>query len=264
MSGAPLLKRVDELGRATLTLNRPELRNAFDDELIVLLVEALEELERDSSVRLVMLAATGTAFSAGADLSWMRRMAGYTHDENLADAAALAALMTTLAGLRKPTIALVQGPAIAGGVGLVACCDIALATEKAIFGLPEVRLGLIPAVIAPYVVAAIGVRATRRFALTAEAFDAREALRLGLVHEVLPDTAALLARADSLSKDILQGGPNAVRATKELLEEVYRTPLDYDLIAWTARRTAEIRAADEARGGLTAFFEKCAPPWAEE
>ncbi|MBU2603217.1 MAG: enoyl-CoA hydratase/isomerase family protein [Actinobacteria bacterium] len=264
MSGAPLLKRVDELGRATLTLNRPELRNAFDDELIVLLVEALKELERSSTVRVVMLAASGTAFSAGADLAWMRRMADYTFDENLADAAALAALMATLAGLKKPTIALVQGPAVAGGLGLVACCDIALATEAATFGLPEVRLGLTPAVISPYVVAAIGARATRRYALTAEAFDAREALRIGLVHELLPDAEALTARADSLTRAILQGGPNAIRATKELLEVVAHTPLDDDLVAWTARRTAETRASEEARGGLAAFFDKAEAPWLED
>src|SRR5690606_19141727 len=183
-------------GVATVTLNRPDRHNAFDDALIAALTQVLRELDADDSVTVVVLAGAGKSFSAGADLNWMRRMADYGREENLADAEALAALMETLNGLDKPTIARVQGAAFGGGVGLVACCDIAIAADTASFCLSEVRLGLIPAVISPYVVTAIGERAARRYFVTAERFDAREAHRLGLVHEVVP-AAGLDARVDA-------------------------------------------------------------------
>lgn len=263
MSMAALLSETDARGRAKLTLNRPEMHNAFDDRLIKALTEEFRRLERDPAVRVVILAARGKSFSSGADLNWMRRMADYSFEENLADAMGMADLMKTLANLSKPTIALVQGAAIGGGVGLVACCDIALASEDASFCLSEVRLGLIPAVISPYVGAAIGPRAMRRYFLTAERFDAAEACRLGLVHEVLA-ADQLAERADQLSGLVLRNGPQAMAAVKALVSEVALSFLDDDLIADTAERIAEIRASDEGREGLSAYLEKRRPNWIRE
>jgi methylglutaconyl-CoA hydratase len=265
-SAAPLPRPVilvdlDARGVATVTLDRPELHNAFDDELIAALTGTLTALGGDASVRVVMLAARGRSFSAGADLNWMRRTATYSQDENLRDARALAALMRTLDGLPKPTIALVQGAAYAGGVGLVACCDVALAARRATFCLTEVRLGIVPAVISPYVVAAIGARAARRYALTAETFDAAEAHRLGLVHEVL-DEDALRPAADRLATSLLANGPQAMAAAKALVSRVGRAPLDDALVAHTAERIASLRASPEGQEGLSAFLEKRPPTWA--
>ena len=260
MSIAALLSETDECGRAIITLNRPDIHNAFDDTLIDALTEELKRLERDQSVRVVMLAARGKSFSSGADLNWMRRMADYSFGENLSDAMGLAELMKTLANLSKPTIALVQGAAIGGGVGLVACCDIALASEKANFCLSEVRLGLIPAVISPYVAAAIGSRATRRYFITAERFSAAEACRLGLVHEMMP-AEELNARAEELSSLLLQNGPQAMASVKALVAEVALSFLDDDLIADTAERIAETRASEEGREGVSAYLEKRKPNW---
>lgn len=251
---------VDARGVATVTLDRPALHNAFDDALIAALTDALRSLGRDEAVRVVVLAARGKSFSAGADLDWMRRTAGYSREENLRDAEALAALMRTLDGLPRPTVAVVQGPAYGGGVGLVACCDVAVASTAATFCLSEVRLGLAPAVISPYVVAAIGPRAARRYALTAERFDAAEARRLGLVHEaVAPE--ALEAAAGRIVAALLAGGPRAVAAAKSLLARVARAPLDDGLVAETAERIAALRASEEGREGLSAFLEKRTPGW---
>ncbi len=260
MSIAALLSETDESGRAIITLNRPELHNAFDDTLISSLTGELRRLERDPNVRVVILAARGKSFSSGADLNWMRRMAEYSFEENLADAMGLADLMKTLANLAKPTIALVQGAAIGGGVGLVACCDIALASENAVFCLSEVKLGLIPAVISPYVASAIGPRATRRYFITAERFTADEAYRLGLVHEVLA-ADDLNSRANHFTELLLQNGPQAMASVKALVSEVALSSLDDDLIADTAERIAEIRASDEGREGLSAYLEKRKPNW---
>jgi methylglutaconyl-CoA hydratase len=260
MGSAAILSEIDEYGRATITLNRPEMHNAFDDTLISALIEEFTRLERERSVRVIFLAASGKSFSSGADLNWMRRMSDYSFDENRADAMALAELMKTLANLSKPTIALVQGAAIGGGVGLVACCDIALASENASFCLSEVRLGLIPAVISPYVAAAIGSRATRRYFLTAERFDANEARRIGLVHEVV-SSEELAERADNLGRKLLRNGPQAMASVKALVAEVALGSLDDDLIADTAERIAEIRASAEGREGLSAYLEKRDPSW---
>ena len=260
MSIAAILSEIDEQGRATITLNRPEMHNAFDDTLISALIEEFRRLERESSVRVILLAAKGKSFSSGADLNWMRRMADYSFEENRNDAMALAELMKTLANLSKPTIALVQGAAIGGGVGLVACCDIALATENASFCLSEVKLGLIPAVISPYVATAIGARATRRYFLTAERFDASEACRLGLVHEVVR-TEDLAEQVENLSRSLLRNGPQAMASVKALVAEVALSSLDDDLIADTAERIAEIRASAEGREGLSAYLEKRDPNW---
>lgn len=260
MSEPTLFTHIDEAGRATLTLNRPELHNAFDDRLIAELTAALKSLEADPAVRLVLLAASGKSFSAGADLNWMRRMADYSPAENLADSQALAELMATLNHLSKPTIALVQGAAFGGGVGLVACCDMAIATPRASFCLSEVKLGLIPSVISPYVVAAIGERAARRYFLTAERFDAAEALRLGLVHAVVEEEA-LRGTAARFSAALLENGPAALAAAKELIFHVAHQPLGPELREETARRIAAIRASDEGREGLGAFLEKRKPSW---
>jgi methylglutaconyl-CoA hydratase len=260
MSTAALLSEIDEHGRALITLNRPDIHNAFDDTLISSLTLELKRLDRDESVRVVMLAARGKSFSSGADLNWMRRVADYSFEENLADAMDLAELMKTLANLSKPTIALVQGAAIGGGVGLVACCDIALATDNVFFCLSEVKLGLIPAVISPYVAAAIGPRATRRYFITAERFDATEAHRLGLINEVVR-AEQLQARAEEITTLLLQNSPQAMASVKELVAEVSLSYLDNDLIADTAERIAEARASDEGREGLSAYLEKRKPNW---
>lgn len=260
MSQPSLFTHIDASGRATLTLNRPELHNAFDDALITELTTALRELEANPEVRVVILAANGKSFSAGADLNWMRRMADYSDAENLADSRALAELMATLNHLAKPTIALVQGAAYGGGVGLVACCDIAIATPRASFCLSEVKLGLIPAVISPYVVAAIGERAARRYCLTAERFDATEALRLGLVNEIVEEEA-LRGTAARFSTALLENGPAAISAAKELVFQVARQPLGAELREATARRIASIRASQEGREGLSAFLAKRKPSW---
>lgn len=251
---------VDGRGVATVTLDRPALHNAFDDALIAALTDALRALGRDEAVRVVLLAARGKSFSAGADLEWMRRTAGYSREENLRDAEALAALMRTLDALPRPTVAVVQGAAYGGGVGLVACCDVAVASSSATFCLSEVRLGLVPAVISPYVVAAIGPRAARRYALTAERFDAAEARRLGLVHEVAAPEA-LEAAAGRIVAALLAGGPRAVAAAKALVARVARAPLDDALVAETAERIATLRASEEGREGLSAFLEKRPPKW---
>lgn len=246
-------------GVGTVTMDRPDRHNAFDEHVIADLTAAFDRLGRDDAVRAVVLRATGKSFSAGADLDWMRRMAAYDEAANLADAKALAGLMRTIDTLPKPTLALVQGAAYGGGVGLVACCDIAIATEAASFSLSEVKLGLIPAVISPYVVRAIGARAARRYFLTAERFDAVEARRLGLVHELVASDGLEEAGRQVLSA--LRGnGPAAVRAAKDLVAAVDgRAPAEVEDDC--ARRIAAIRASEEGREGITAFLEKRKASW---
>ena len=258
MSG-PAILTVRDGALATITLNRPEVHNAFNDAVIAELTRHLHDLAGDETVRAVVLRAAGRSFSAGADLQWMRRMADYDEAANLADARALAALMHALDRLPKPTVAAVQGPAFGGGVGLVACCDIAVAAETAAFSLSEVKLGLIPAVISPYVVAAIGARAARRYFLTGERFSALEAQRLGLVHEVVPGHMLDAAVATVLDR-LAEGGPGAQGAAKALIADVAgRTP--ESVRDETARRIAAIRAGAEGKEGVAAFLEKRAPAW---
>jgi methylglutaconyl-CoA hydratase len=261
MSEAAILIHIDERGIATLTMNRPEVHNAFDDLLIADMTAALKSLAENERVRVVLLAGSGRSFSAGADLGWMRRMADYSWDENLRDALGLATLMQTLNGLAKPTIALIQGAAYGGGVGLVACCDMAIATHRSTFCLSEVKLGLMPAVISPYVIAAIGSRACRRYFLTAEPFDATEAHRLGLVHEVVADDPALRTRGQELATLLLKNGPQAMAAAKDLIAAVAGRPVDAGQIADTAGRIADRRASAEGREGLSAYLEKRIPGW---
>ncbi len=251
---------IDGSGAATVTLDRPAVHNAFDETLIGELSAALGELAGDERVRAVVLAARGKSFSAGADLDWMRRMAGNTRDTNLADANALGRMLARLDTMPKPTLARVQGAVYGGGVGLVACCDIAIAARRAVFCLAEVKLGLIPATISPYVVEAIGARAARRYFQTAEPFDAAEAHRLGLVHEVVADDA-LDATVGRLVAALADAGPEALAESKRLVALVKNRPVDDGLIAETARRIAERRASDEAREGVSAFLEKRDPAW---
>ena len=250
----------DSHGIARLTLDRPEVHNAFNDELIAQLTAALRALGEDSAVRVVVLAARGKSFSAGADLGWMQRMASYGTDENLADARALAGLMAGLNTIPKPTLALVQGAAFGGGVGLVACCDIVVASEAASFCLSEVKLGLIPAVISPYVVAKIGESAARRYFLTAERFSAERAHALGLVHEVVP-AEALDSAGSKITEALAAGGAQSQAAAKDLIAAVVSRPIDEALIEETAARIAEVRAGEEAREGIGAFLEKRNPRW---
>ena len=249
-------------GVATVTLNRPAVHNAFDDVLIADLTAVLRRFGDDAAVRCVVLGANGKTFSAGADLAWMQRMARYDRDDNLADARAMAELMHTLDGLPKPTVALVQGSAYGGGVGLVACCDIALAAERARFSLSEVKLGLIPAVIGPYLVAAIGRRAARRYVLSAETFDAATARRLGLVHEVVP-AERLEATGERIVAELGAGGPLAQAAAKALIADVV-DQRPGDVLGLTAQRIANIRASDEGQEGLAAFLEKRKPAWIDD
>jgi len=251
---------IDARGVARVTLDRPAVHNAFDDALIAELIATFGALDGDGRARVVVLAGAGKSFSAGGDLNWMKRMAGYDMAENLRDAEALGALMSSLDRLAKPTVGLVHGAAYGGGVGLVACCDIVVAADSARFCLSEVKLGLIPAVISPYVVRAMGARAARRYFLTAEVFDAETARRLGLVHEVAP-VDGLEAAAAPIVDALLQAGPNAQAAAKALIARVAGAPIDDALIADTARRIAEIRATDEGREGVAAVVEKRKPRW---
>ncbi len=258
MSDKPLLEQCRD-GVARLTMNRPCVHNAFDEHLIDAMVDALERLAEDNSVRVVVLTGQGKSFSAGADLDWMRRMAAFDQAENLADARRLARLLRTLDELPKPTLALINGAAIGGGVGLVAAVDIAIAAATATFGLAEVRLGLVPAVIGPYVARALGERRCRRLFLTGERFDAAEAARLGLVHEIV-SPEGLEARGAVIVDALRQGGPEAQREAKGLIRLV--RDLDGQLLdAETARLIAERRASAEGREGVKAFLEKRQPAW---
>lgn len=247
-------------GVVVLTLNRPEVHNAFNDELIAALIEGLQALNSDPSVRVVQLRGAGKSFSAGADLNWMQRMAQYSWEENYQDSLKLASLMSTLANMSMPTMAVVQGAAFGGGVGLVAACDFALASDRASFCLSEVKLGLIPAVISPYVVRAIGARAARRYFVTAERFDADTALRTGLVQEVVPHDT-LTQRADEVCDAIANNGPLAVREAKKLVSLVAESPIDEEIIRETANRIADRRASPEGMEGIRAFLEKRPPVW---
>lgn len=261
MNDTTILSRIDGAGRATLTMNRPELHNAFNENLVAGLTSSLRQLDTDPEVRLVILAASGKSFSAGADLNDMRRMADNSREQNLADAKGIAELMRTLNALSKPTIALVQGAAYGGGVGLTSCCDIAIATARASFCVSEVKLGLIPAVISPYVLAAIGARAARRYFQTAEIITAGEAHRIGLVHEVVADDQELVSACDRVTAQLLKNGSGAMAAAKQLITKVSGRLVDDELIADTAGLMADRRASAECREGLSAFLEKRLPAW---
>jgi methylglutaconyl-CoA hydratase len=245
---------------ALVALARPEVHNAFDDTLIAELTRALEALDSDAAVRAVVLLGHGRSFCAGADLNWMKRMAGFGRAENLADATALAAMLKTLHRLSKPTIARVHGSVFGGGVGLVACCDIAFAAHDATFSLSETKLGLIPATIGPYVVEAMGARHARRYFLSAERFTAAEAFRLGLVHDICP-IDELDGRINELLGALLVAGPRAQAEAKALIRAVAARPIDDAVIADTAARIARVRGSPEGKEGVAAFLEKRPPAW---
>ena len=245
---------------ALVALARPEVHNAFDDTLIAELTQVLEALDRDTSVRAVVLLGHGRSFCAGADLNWMKRMAGFGRAENLADATALAAMLKTLHRLSKPTIARVHGSVFGGGVGLVACCDIAFAAHDATFSLSETKLGLVPATIGPYVVEAMGARHARRYFLSAERFTAAEAFRIGLVHEICP-IDELDGTINELLGALLAAGPRAQAEAKALIRAVAAQPIDDAVIADTAARIARVRGSPEGKEGVAAFLEKRSPAW---
>lgn len=260
---ANLLGEIDDRGVATLTLNRPGVSNAFDDQLIDALTLSLTVLATDEKVRMVFLTGAGKHFSAGGDLNWMRRMAHYSREENFADARRLALLMHTLRTLPKPTVALVNGAAIGGGAGLVSCCDLAVAAEGAVFSLSEVGLGLVPAVVGPYMVDAVGPRWARRLFLTGERIDAELAREIGLVHEVHP-LADLPAAKERITRLLLSGGPWAQVTAKKLVDDIWGRPIDESLREEMARLIATVRSSAEAQEGMAAFLEKRKPYWRED
>ncbi len=245
---------------ATVWLNRPDLRNAFNETAIAEITHAFRALDRERSVRAIILAARGPAFCAGADLNWMKKMAAYSEQENLADAAALADMLHVIYACSKPTIARVQGDCYAGGMGLVAACDIAVTVERAEFCLSEVKLGLIPATISTCVIRAIGERAARRYFLTAERFAAARAMQIGLVHEVVPDEQ-LDEVVDRIAHAIASCSPHAVSEAKRLVRDVSGETIEPHLVADTVRRIAEVRVSPEGREGVAAFLEKRKPFW---
>ena len=247
-------------GVATVTLTQPEIRNAFSDEVILEITEAFRVAGERPDVRAIVLAAEGPAFCAGANLNWMRRMADYDRAENLQDAGALAEMLRTIYTCPKPTIARVQGDVYAGGMGLVAACDMAVSSDNAGFCLSEVKIGLVPGTIAPYVLRAMGARAGHRYFLTGERFDAAEALRIGFVHQVVA-IDQLDDAVDGLLKALLAAGPDAVRSCKKLVLDVAEREINAQLIASTVEVIADIRASDEGKEGVQAFLSKRKPAW---
>jgi methylglutaconyl-CoA hydratase len=245
---------------AWVTLLRPDVHNAFDETLIAELTAALQAIAAMPAVRVLVLAGAGPSFCAGADLRWMQRMAGYTRAQNLADAKALARMLSLLDALPMPTIARVHGSVFGGGVGLVACCDIAVGAQDAVFALSEARLGLIPATVGPYVVRAIGTRLARRYFLTGERFGGDEAYRVGLLHEVAL-AVELDTRVARVIDALLRAGPRAQAECKALIRAVGARPIGAAVVADTARRIARVRASPEGREGVAAFLAKRAPGW---
>ena len=244
----------------TLTLNRPELHNAFDDKLINLLCGQLESAQNDESVRVIILNANGKSFSAGADLNWMQSMVNYSEQENIDDSLKLANLMHMLHHSSKPTIACVQGVAFGGGAGLAAACDIAIGSIKAQFCFSEVKLGLIPAVISPYVIKTIGARHARRYFLSAELIDADKALAIGLLNEVV-DESLLEKKTLELATKIAKNAPVAMSESKALIDSVYAKQINEKLIEQTANWIAKVRVSKEGQQGLSAFLTKTKPHW---
>lgn len=242
-------------------MNRSELHNALNDEMMIELTSALAEISRSETVRIIVLAASGKSFCAGADVNWMKRMIGFSFDENVADAKVLAKMLRTIRDCPKPIIARVHGPAIGGGVGLIAACDMAVAVAPAVFSLSEVKLGIIPAVISPFVIEKIGPGHARRYALTAERFDAREARRIGLISQVVDTEAEMDAWIARISESICANGPAAIAACKQVLTRV--AGVDWDAVqAETAEQISRIRVSAEGQEGLKAFLEKRKPEWA--
>lgn len=257
-----VLLDIDNRGVARLTLNRPEKHNAFDSQLISLLQDSLDAVKDDADVRVVVLAAMGDNFSSGADLNWMKNASEFSLKENIADATALAQVLYTLNTLPFPTIAVAQGFSCGGAMGLLSCCDFVLSCPLAKFVFSEVKLGLIPAVISPYVIAAIGERNARRYFLSAERFNSHEAHRIGLVSEIV-DRDQLPVALDKTIALFLLNSPAAMSEAKALISHVYDHPINADLIRKTSEWIAQVRTSEEGQEGLRAFMEKRAPAWAE-
>ena len=257
---AKVLSQVDAEGNAAVVLNRPEVHNAFDPEMVDALTATLRQLEARADIRAIVLTGAGRNFCAGADIEHMKRSAAHSRDQNLELARATALMLHTLYTLEKPTIACVRGAVRGGGVGLVCACDIGFAARGATFRLSEVKLGIIPAMISPYVIAAIGQRPARRYMLSGEEFDSAEAYRLGLVHDLCeePELDAMVGR---MLAQIHTSGPRAIVAIKKLVPEIAGAPIDDRVVEKTAQRIAEIRSTQEAQEGLGAFLEKRKPAW---
>ncbi|MCK0505878.1 enoyl-CoA hydratase/isomerase family protein [Aromatoleum anaerobium] len=249
-----------EGGVATIWMNRPDVHNAFNAQLIAHLTAAYRELDADETVRVVVLAGRGKSFSAGADLNWMKAAAAASVEDNLEDARKLAGMLRTISGMGKPTIARVQGAALGGGMGLAAACDICVAAEQAVFATSEVKFGIIPAAISPYVIRAIGERQAYRYFQTAERITAARAAEIGLAHEVVA-AEALDAKVAEIVAALLQGGPKAQAAAKDLIRNVANRPVDEAVVEDTARRISSLRATPEAKEGLDAFLSKRPAAW---
>lgn len=257
-----VITQIDEHGNATVALNRPEVHNAFDPQMVKELTAALKQLEGDPKIRAVVITSVGKNFSAGADIEHMKASAKFTREQNYRSARAMAQMFHTVYALKKPVVAAVRGAVRGGGAGLVAAADIAIGTRDVTIRLTEVRLGIVPAMISPYVVNAIGPRHAHRYFLTGEEIDAAEAFRLGLLHDICED-ADLGQRVGETLHELYQGGPEAVAAAKALVEAVGHRPIDESIVEETARRIAEIRGTGEAQEGLSAFLEKRKPAWVE-
>jgi methylglutaconyl-CoA hydratase len=251
---------IDDRGVATVTLNRPHIHNAFDDTVIDELIKAFESIHQDNNVRVMVLAANGKSFCAGADLKWMKQMASYSYDQNKQDASQLAKLFSSLYNLNKPTIAKVQGAVYGGGVGLVACCDIAIGSKLSKFCLSEVKLGLVPATISPYVIEAIGPRLAKRYFMTAEVMSSRRARRIGLLSEAVSEEE-LDSSVENIILPLLNNGPKSVATAKNLVNKISRRAIDDQLIDETSDLIASVRVSQEGQEGLTAFLEKRTPNW---
>lgn len=261
MSEPHLLVQVDDRGIANVTLNRPQVLNAFDEALIERIAEAFDRLSNDPDVRVIVLGAAGKAFCAGADIAWMRRAAANSAQANLEDARRFAAMMSTVSRCPKPVVARVQGPAYGGGVGLICAADIAIADKAARFSISEAKFGILPAVIGPYVINAVGLREAKRLALTCAVFDAADALRLGLVHEAV-DAAEMDASVDRCVKQLLEAGPQAQKQIKQLFAgQLGMGPVTGEVQELTAQVISRVRSTAEARAGFDSFVEKRPPPW---
>ncbi len=254
---------IDDQGYAIVTLDRPRLHNAFDEKIIGELTGLFSNLGVNPDIRLIVLAANGNSFCAGADINWMERTATYNYDENIADAKALANMLHTISICPKPIICKVQGSAYGGGVGLISVCDIAIASLNAKFAFSEVKLGITPATISPYVIEAIGKRQAHRYFLTAEMFDAEKALELGLIHQVV-ESEELDNVVDRLVKNMMRNSPAAMIAAKELIRNISKEPINKDMLHYTAKCISDIRATAEGKEGINAFLAKRKPSWVTE
>lgn len=246
---------------ATVTLNRPEIHNAMDEETVAMLMEAFLYVEKSEDVRVLVIKGEGQSFCAGADLEWVKRSANLTYEENVVDAEHLANMLFTLYKLSKPTIALVKGSVFGEGLGLAAACDIVIAEKGTSFSIPEVKLGLITSVISPYLVRVMGARQMMRYAQTGEVFTAEKAAFTGLVHEIVNGEEGLIAELQAITEHLFAGAPNAVRLSKELVHAIADAVIDEDTVNYTAEWTATRRESDEAKEGVAAFLEKRKPYW---